>query len=87
VPAAIHVVPEALDGGPIARLRDGDPVCVDALAGVLEVLVDAQEWAAREPATLDPAQADDNGHGLGRELFAGMRRNVSSAEQGALTWL
>jgi phosphogluconate dehydratase len=87
VPAAIHVVPEALDGGPIAKLRDGDPVRVDALAGTLDVLVDPADWAARKAATLDPAQAEDNGHGLGRELFAGMRRNVSGAEQGALTWL
>jgi phosphogluconate dehydratase len=87
VPAAIHVCPEALAGGPLARLRDGDPVRVDALAGRLEALVDGAEWAAREPATIDPAQAELNGHDLGRELFAGMRRNVSSAEQGAVTWL
>jgi phosphogluconate dehydratase len=87
VPAAIHCVPEALDGGPIARLRDGDPVRIDALAGTLDVLVDPAEWAARTPATLDAAQAEENAHGLGRELFAGMRRNVSGAEQGAVTWL
>ena len=87
VPAAIHCVPEALDGGPLAKLRDGDPVRVDAVAGTLDVLVDAAEWAARVPATRDPAQAEDHGHGLGRELFAGLRRNVTPAEQGAVTWL
>ena len=87
VPAAIHVTPEALAGGPLARVHDGDLIRVDAVAGTLQALVDADIWAAREPATLDPAQADVNGHDLGRELFAGMRRNVLSAEEGAVTWL
>jgi phosphogluconate dehydratase len=87
VPAAIHVSPEALAGGPLAKVRDGDPVRLDAVAGTLDVRVDAAEWAAREAAPIPPAQADDNAHGLGRELFAGMRRNVTSAEQGACTWL
>ena len=45
------------------------------------------EWRSREPATLAPAQAEANGHDLGRELFAGMRKNVVSAEEGACTWL
>ncbi len=87
VPAAIHVSPEALAGGPLARVRDGDIIRVDAVAGTLHALVDAHTWAARESATLDPTQADLNGHDLGRELFAGMRRNVLSAEEGAVTWL
>lgn len=87
VPAAIHVSPEALAGGPLARLRDGDVVRLDAGAGRLEVLVADADWAAREPVIIDPLQAEDNAHGLGRELFAGMRRNVSSAEQGAVSWL
>jgi phosphogluconate dehydratase len=87
VPAAIHVTPEALHGGPLAKLRDGDRVRVDAVAGTLDALVDAAEWAARTPATIDAAQADDNAHGLGRELFAGMRRLVTGAEQGACTWM
>jgi phosphogluconate dehydratase len=87
VPAAIHVSPEALAGGPLARVRDGDLIRVDAVAGTLQALVDPAEWAARELATLDPAEAEVNAHDLGRELFAGMRRNVSSAEQGAVTWL
>lgn len=87
VPAAIHVSPEALAGGPLAKLRDGDVVRVDALAGTLEARVDAAEWAARAPAERTPEAADTHAHGLGRELFAGLRRNVASAEEGAVTWL
>jgi phosphogluconate dehydratase len=87
VPAAIHVSPEAMHGGPLGKLRDGDPIRLDAVAGTLAALVDAEVWAAREQAVLGEAQAAVNGHGLGRELFAGMRRNVLSAEQGACTWL
>ena len=51
VPAAIHVSPEALAGGPLAKVRDGDIIRLDAVAGTLEALVDAAEWAAREAAT------------------------------------
>ena len=87
VPAAIHVSPEALAGGPLARVRTGDVIRLDAVKGQLEVLVDDAEWAARPLATIDAAQAEDNAHGLGRELFGGMRRNVTSAEDGAVTWL
>ena len=87
VPAAIHVSPEALAGGPLARLRDGDPVRLDAVTGTLAALVPRAEWSAREAATIDADQAEANGHGLGRELFAGLRRNVRSAEEGAVTWL
>jgi phosphogluconate dehydratase len=87
VPAAIHVSPEALAGGPLAKVRDGDLVRVDADAGTLDALVDPATWAAREAATIDPAQAEINAHDLGRELFAGMRRNVLSAEHGAVSWL
>ncbi len=87
VPAAIHVSPEALAGGPLAKLRDGDVVRVCAVNGVLAALVDEAEWAKREVAKLDPDEADVNGHGLGRELFAGLRRNVLTAEEGAVTWL
>ena len=87
VPAAIHVSPEALAGGPLARVRDGDVIRLDASAGVLQALVPDAEWAQREPAMLDPAQAEINSHDLGRELFAGLRRNVKSAEEGAITWL
>ena len=87
VPAAIHVSPEVLAGGPLGKLRDGDLVRLDATAGTLDALVPAQEWAQRTQAELAPEQAEVNGHALGRELFAGMRRNVLSAEQGACSWL
>ena len=87
VPAAIHVSPEALCGGPLARVRDGDVVRLDATAGTLDVRVDPAEFDARQLVGLESEQADINAHDLGRELFAGMRRNVISAEQGAVTWL
>jgi len=87
IPAAIHVSPEVMHGGPLGKVRDGDVLRLDAVAGTLAALVDEATWAAREQAALPDAQADINGHGLGRELFAGMRRNVLSAEQGACTWL
>ena len=80
VPAAIHVTPEAAEGGPIARLRDGDVVRVDAAAGRLDVLVDAAEWAARTPASADLAGSHV---GVGRELFASFRANVGRADAGA----
>ena len=87
VPAAIHVSPEALAGGPLAKVRDGDVVRLDAVQGTLDVLVSDAEWAARTPATRSEAQAQISAHDLGRELFAGLRRNVRSAEEGAVTWL
>ncbi len=80
VPAAIHLTPEAMDGGPIARLKDGDPVRVDAVAGTLKALVPAAEWAARAPATADLSA---HGTGVGRELFGGFRRLVEGADRGA----
>ncbi|MED5621356.1 phosphogluconate dehydratase [Ideonella sp. BN130291] len=87
VPAAIHVSPEALAGGALGKVRDGDVIRLDADAGTLNALVDPAEWAAREVATLSPERAEINNHGLGRELFAGMRRNVVTAEEGACSWL
>ena len=87
VPAAIHVSPEALAGGPLARLRDGDIVRLDANAGTLQALVPDDEWAVRALAVPDAAHTETHGHDLGRELFAGMRRNVLSAEEGAISWL
>ncbi|MEW6706143.1 MAG: phosphogluconate dehydratase [Pseudomonadota bacterium] len=87
VPAAIHVSPEVLAGGPLGKVRDGDLIRLDAVAGTLDALVPEAEWAAREVAALAPERAEINAHGLGRELFAGLRRNVSSAEEGACTWL
>jgi phosphogluconate dehydratase len=86
VPAAIHVSPEALAGGELGKVQDGDLIRVDAVSGQLSALVDAAEWAARPMASLSAEQAEVNGHDLGRELFAGMRRNVSTAEQGGISW-
>jgi phosphogluconate dehydratase len=78
VPAAIHVSPEAVDGGPIARLRDGDLLRVDALSGTLEVLsADALERAA---ASHDLTASQT---GTGRELFAAFRTTVGAATEGA----
>jgi phosphogluconate dehydratase len=87
VPAAIHVSPEVLAGGPLGKVRTGDVIRLDSNAGTLEALVDAATWAAREHAELSAEQADINAHGLGRELFGGMRRSVLAAEEGAITWL
>jgi phosphogluconate dehydratase len=87
VPAAIHVSPEALAGGPLGKIRTGDVICLDAANGTLTAKVDDATWAARENATLSDEQRDVNGHSLGRDLFGGMRRNVLTAEEGAITWL
>jgi len=80
VPAAIHLCPEALDGGLIAKIKDGDMINLDGETGELSLLIDEQELASREVA-----QFQVNGHhqGMGRELFGFMRRNLSSAETGA----
>ncbi len=80
VPAAIHVTPEAVDGGAIAKIRDGDVIRLDATAGRLEVLVDAEEWAVRTPVTADLSR---NEWGLGRDLFQVFRNAVGRAEDGA----
>jgi len=80
IPAAIHLTPEAVDGGAIAKIKNGDMVRLDAIAGTLEVLVDAAEFGARPLAT---ANLDDNEFGMGRELFASFRRIAGPADQGA----
>ena len=80
VPAAIHVYPEALAGGPLARICDGDVICVDAVSGVLSVQLGEAELADRSPASADLAA---NHTGYGRELFGWMRQGVSNPEQGA----
>ena len=87
VPAATHVSPEAAAGGPLARLRNGAMVRLDAVAGTLQALVAEAEWIAREPATMPAELVGSNGFGASRELFAGMRQNALSAEQGACAWL
>lgn len=79
IPAAIHVCPEAFDGGPLARVRDGDRVRVDGVEGTLQIMVSAEELAAREL----PAPPQGNDLGCGRELFGFMRVAFSTAEKGA----
>jgi phosphogluconate dehydratase len=79
IPAAIHVCPEAHDGGLLAKVRDGDRVRVDGAEGTLQVLVSAEELAARDM----PPTPTGNDLGCGRELFGFMRVAFSSAEQGA----
>lgn len=78
VPAAIHLSPEAAAGGPLARLVDDDPLRLDCIAGTLDVLIDAKELAARQPAAAGAAASE----GCGRELFALMRDQASTPEQG-----
>lgn len=80
IPAAIHLTPEAVDGGAIGKIRDGDPLRLDAVAGTLNCLVPEAEWAAREPVTADLSSQQA---GIGRELFSTFRRAVGSAEEGA----
>jgi phosphogluconate dehydratase len=87
VPAAIHVSPEALAGGSLVKLRDGDMVRLDAVAGTLQALVSDAEWAARPLAQMPANLTQSNGIGMGRELFASSRRNASTAEEGACSWL
>ena len=82
VPAAIHVSPEALGGGPLARLRDGDVVRVSADAGTLDALVPPADWAARSHAPSPPPSI-----GTGRELFAFMRHGAAPAERGGSAML
>ncbi len=78
VPAAIHVCPEALDGGPIAKLRNGDVLRVDATTGTLDIL--SQGVLERDAVTADLSH---NHVGTGRELFAPFRAAVGAAESGA----
>ena len=87
VPAAIHVSPEAAAGGPLAKVQDGDLIRLDGVAGTLQVLVSEAEWAARPLPEMPAELRAANGVGMGRELFANMRRNALKAEEGACTWL
>ncbi|QLE85645.1 phosphogluconate dehydratase [Shewanella sp. Scap07] len=80
VPAAIHLTPEALDGGLIAKVQNGDLVRVNALTGELTLLVDEQVLAAREA---DKVDLRSTSYGMGRELFSALRSNLSSPETGA----
>ncbi|MGZ5202700.1 MAG: phosphogluconate dehydratase, partial [Telluria sp.] len=83
VPAAIHVSPEILAGGPLGLVRDGDIIRVDATAGTLEALVPEDVWAARKMATADLTSSHI---GMGRELFSVFRSQVTEAEHGACTF-
>ncbi|WP_017667542.1 phosphogluconate dehydratase [Sandarakinorhabdus sp. AAP62] len=82
VPAAIHLCPEAMAGGPIARVRDGDVIRLCAHKGQLDVLVDAAEFAARTPASITAS-----GDGTARELFAFFRSGSDDAEAGGSAML
>jgi phosphogluconate dehydratase len=78
VPSAIHVCPEAADGGPIAKVQDGDIIRLDATTGTIEVV--GVDLETRTPATAD---LTGNGNGVGRELFEVFRRNVGLVTAGA----
>ena len=80
VPAAIHVTPEAVDGGNIAKIQDGDMILVNGETGELTVMVPNEELAARTAATRDMS---DSYYGMGREIFGGLRTVLTGAEQGA----
>jgi phosphogluconate dehydratase len=83
VPAAIHVSPEILAGGPLGLVRDGDIIRLDASTGTLEALVPAGVWASRKMATADMSPSHI---GMGRELFTMFRNSISAAEEGAATF-
>jgi len=80
IPAAIHISPEALSGGPLARVRDGDMIYLNTHTGVLEVRLSEAELNSRSNAS---AELADSHFGVGRELFAHMRLAVSTPEEGA----
>jgi phosphogluconate dehydratase len=80
VPSAIHLTPEAACDGPIAKLRDGDIINLDAAAGVLEAQVDAAVLAARE---IVKPEVMDTTFGVGRELFTRLREGATPADEGA----
>ncbi len=82
VPAAIHVSPEALCGGALGRVRDGDIIRLDCHSGVLEACVPADIWQHRELAAIS---LEKNAVGSGRELFATLRRVADDAERGAIS--
>ncbi len=83
VPAAIHVSPEILAGGPLGLVRDGDIIRVDATNGSLQALVPEEVWAGRKQASADISSSHI---GMGRELFAMFRNSSSAAEEGAATF-
>src|SRR5262249_31071773 len=84
VPAAIHVTPECLAGGPLARVRTGDVIRVDGQQGVWRVAVSDEELARR---SADEVDLNEYRYGMGRELFEVFRANAAGAEQGAMTYI
>src|SRR5210317_553233 len=87
VPAAIHMSPEAALGGAIAKIKEGDMIRINAVVGSLNVLVDEDTWFERKVETLSENKKQNNSHGMGRELFGALRKNVLTAEEGAVTWI
>ncbi len=87
IPAAIHMSPEASAGGAIAKICEGDMIRLNADVGTLNVMVDEAVWKQREVVEITEKQRLANHHGIGRELFGNMRKNVLSAEEGAITWI
>ncbi len=79
VPAAIHLTPECVCGGPIGKVRDGDVIRLDSHKGMLEALVSEPEWRKRHQAS---ASLEGNDYGMGRELFRLFRANAAPAEEG-----
>ena len=87
VPAAIHMSPEAALGGAIAKIKEGDMIRINAIVGSLNVLVDEDTWYERKIETLSESKKHSNAHDMGRELFGALRKNVLTAEEGAVTWI
>ena len=81
VPAVIHLSPEALLNGPIAKVQTGDMLVIDAEAGVLDIELDEQTWQSRPVA--QPEHQAENEVGFGRELFGVFRAAAAPAEHGA----
>jgi len=82
VPAAIHVTPETMTGGPLSKVRTGDIIRLDAVNGTLDALVSEADWLARSSDTPDRSAHHAD---IWREMFGLMRRGVSGAEAGACT--
>ena len=80
IPSAIHMSPEAARGGPLARVRDGDLIVFDSERGTLDIKVDSETFASREPA---PFRPNESSVGLGREMFSYFRQMAGTADSGA----
>jgi phosphogluconate dehydratase len=85
VPAAIHMSPEAAMGGALAKVKNGDVICLDAHRGTLEIL-NCPDFDSRLVATMPLAQSTANGYGLGRGLFTASRQHCTTSEEGACIW-